>query len=237
MKKRFFLLSIVFSLVITSMHSEETILAVFENSYKEENIEICLKNGLNKLNINLDSEIPTERLAAINFILKNTYENNIHKMRGEEDNQVYTKKTGEEAVFDKDGNLVTNAWNQGSFNYGKYEMPIQKFELDIWPWLIWGNTRDDPTTFDERFYYYLMDLDGGIQEYIFLENKKDLEKVKYSALDDTDKLVYQFFNYLLFNKSYKFDLSDKNIKIYKQSADNYWQYLAQLIELAGYKQQ
>ena len=77
------------------MFSEETILSVFENSNTEENIEMCLKNGLIKLNVNLDSEIPAKRLAAINFILRNTYENNIHKMRGEEDNQVYTKKTGE----------------------------------------------------------------------------------------------------------------------------------------------
>lgn len=235
MKKRFFLLSIVFSLVITSMHSEETILSVFENSYKEENIEICLKNGLNKLNINLDSEIPTERLSAINFILKNTYENNIHKMRGEEDNKVYTKDTGEEAVFDKDGNLVTNDWNKGSYNYGTYDKPIQKFELDIWPWLVWGNTRTDPTSFAERFYYYLTDLDIGIQEYIFLKKKSDLEKINYSDLNETDKLVYQFFNYLIFNENYTFDLSEKNIKNYKKSADNYWNFLSQLFSLSGFR--
>ena len=80
-----------------------------------------------------------------------------------------------------------------------------------------------------------MDLDIGIQEYIFLENKNELEKIKYSELNETDKLVYQFFNYLLFNKSYKFYLSDKNIKKYKKSADNYWKYLSQLFELTGYK--
>ena len=222
-------------MVITSMHSEETILAVFENSYKEENIEICLKNGLNKLNINLDSEIPTERLSAINFILKNTYENNIHKMRGEEDNKVYTKDTGEEAVFDKDGNLVTNDWNKGSYNYGTYDKPIQKFELDIWPWLVLGNTRTDPTSFAERFYYYLTDLDIGIQEYIFLKKKSDLEKINYSDLNETDKLVYHFFNYLIFNENYTFDLSEKNIKNYKKSADNYWNFLSQLFSLSGFR--
>ncbi len=236
MKKITMLLAAAF-LCMTALTAEESILSVFEKSYTEENLDVCLKKGLEKLDVNLKTPVPDANLRAINFILKHTYEVNIHRMRGEEENQVYTKDTGEEAVFDKDGNLVTNAWNQGSYNYGKYEKPIQKFELDSWPWLVWGNTRDDPTTFDERFYYYLMDLDGGIQEYIFLENKKDLEKVKYSSLSDTDKLVYQFFNYLLFNKSYKFDLSEKNIKNYKQSAENYWQYLAQLVELAGYKQQ
>ena len=235
MKKRIFVVLMAGLIFITSLYANETILSVFEKSYEEKDLKTCLKNGLEKLNIKLDSEISSEKLSAINFILKNTFENNIHKMRGEEDNKVYTKNTGEEAVFDKDGKLVTNDWNQGSFNYGTYEKPINKFEVDIWPWLIWGNTRNDPTTFDERFYYYIMDLDIGIQEYIFLEDKTKLEKIKYSDLNETDKLVYQFFNYLLFNENYQFDLSAKNIKKYRKSADNYWKYLAQLVELAGYK--
>ena len=240
MKKNLFLISVIFAICITisgctsTKHSEETILSVFEDSYKTTDLELCLKDGLKKLNVDLDSKIPDERLAVINFILQNTYEINIHRMRGEEDNQVYTKDTGEEAVFDKDGNLVTNDWNKGSFNFGTYAKPIQKFELDIWPWLVWGNTREDPTSFDERFYYYLMDLDTGIQQYIFLDNKSDLEKIKYSELNETDKLVYHFFNYLLFNNNFTFDLSDKNIEEYKKNAENYWAYLSQIVLLAGY---
>lgn len=240
MKKNLFLISVIFAICITissctsTKHSEETILSVFEDSYKTTDLELCLKDGLKKLNVDLDSKIPDERLAVINFILQNTYEINIHRMRGEEDNQVYTKDTGEEAVFDKDGNLVTNDWNKGSFNFGTYAKPIQKFELDIWPWLVWGNTREDPTSFDERFYYYMMDLDTGIQQYIFLEDKSELEKIKYSELDETDKLVYHFFNYLLFNNDYKLDLSDKNIEEYKKNAENYWAYLSQIVLLAGY---
>lgn len=235
MNKKMFLFVLLILMCIITVSAKENILSVFEKSYTVEDLEVCLKNGLEKLSINLNEEVPEENLRIINFILKNTYENNIHKMRGEEENQVYTKKTGEEAVFDKDGKLVTNPWNQGSYNYGKYEMPIQKFELDIWPWLVWGNARNDPTTFEERFYYYIMDLDRGIQEYIFLENKNDLEKVQYSNLGETDKLVYQFFNYLLFNKTYKLDLSEQNIIEYTKSADNYWKYLLQLLELSGYK--
>ena len=106
-------------------------------------------------------------------------------MRNENDNVVYTKETGEEAVFNKNGNLVTNDWNRGSFNYGKYEQPINKFLLDIWPWLVWGNTKNDPTTFDERFYYYCMDLDPGIQKYIFLEDKSLLEKIEYGIVNSS----------------------------------------------------
>ena len=45
-----------------------------------------VKTGLEKLHVNLNSEIPSEKLTVINFMLKNTYENNIHKMRGEDGN-------------------------------------------------------------------------------------------------------------------------------------------------------
>ena len=235
MNKRIFFFSLLIFLSAAALSAEENIISVFEKSQGETNLELCLKKGLEKLGVNLEKEISDDRLSAINFILKNTYENNIHKMRGEEDNQVFVKESGEEAVFDKDGKLVTNDWNRGSFNYGNYDKPIQKFELDIWPWLIWGNTREDPTTFEERFYYYIMDLDIGIQEYIFLENKKSLEKIKYGELTETDRLVYQFFNYLLFNESYKYDLSEKNMRNYRKSAENYWKYLSQLVALSGYK--
>ena len=87
----------------------------------------------------------------------------------------------------------------------------------------------------ERFYYYIMDLDFGIQEYIFLEDKAKLEKIDYADLDETAKLVYCFFDYLLFNKNYEFDLSAGSIEKYKEDATDYWKYLAQLLKLAGYK--
>ncbi len=236
MKKKTLLFSAVISLCITALWAKENIVSVFEKPGPEMDLESCLKKGLEKLEINLDQEVPQENLSAISFILHHTYENHIHQMRGEEENRVFTKVTGEEAVFDKAGKLVTNAWNKGSYNYGKYEEPIKKFQLDIWPWLLLGNARDDPTTFDERFYYYIMDLDEGIQEYIFLKDKSGLKKIKYSELDEKDKSVYQFFNYLIFNKSYKQDLSEKNIEEYKKSAENYWKYLSQIVESAGYKQ-
>ena len=235
MNKKRFSICILTIFFIVSVYARETIVSVFQDSKKETDLSSCLKNGLIKLEVNLDEEIPEENLSAIRYILKHTYENNIHKMRGEEDNKVYTKESGEEAVFDKEGNLVTNDWNKGSFNYGSYSEPINKFKVDIWPWLIWGNTREDPTSFDERFYYYIMDLDNGIQSYIFLEDKTEIEKINYANLNETDKLIYKFFNYLIFNKSYTFDLSKKNIAKYKKSADNYWKYLSQLLTLSGYE--
>ena len=195
MKKIFILIALTL-LLISNVFAEKNIISVFKDSKNTIDLKKYLEYGLKELNIDITKEIPKENISIINYILKFVYENNIHKMRNEDDNVVYTKKTGEEAVFNKNGDLVTNDWNKGSFNYGKYEQPINKFLLDIWPWLVWGNTKNDPTTFDERFYYYCMDLNPGIQKYIFLEDKSLLEKIEYSKLKEEEKLVYHFFNYL-----------------------------------------
>ena len=235
MKKNFILITLTL-LLISNVFAEKNIISVFKDSKNVIDLKKYLEDGLKELNIDITKEIPKENISIINYILKFVYENNIHKMRNEDDNVVYTKKTGEEAVFNKNGDLVTNDWNKGSFNYGKYEQPINKFLLDIWPWLVWGNTKNDPTTFDERFYYYCMDLDPGIQKYIFLEDKSLLEKIEYSKLKEEEKLVYHFFNYLFLNEKFKYKLDERNIKNYKKSAENYWKYLSQIMELSGYKQ-
>lgn len=232
--KRSVLYAVLFALVLPCLGAKENVLSVFENSAATNDLKKCLEDGLTALEIKTEKKIPAKKLAAINYILKNTYENNIHKMRDEDGNVVYTKSTGEEAVFDQEGKLVTNDWNRGSFNYGTYDKPIQKFELDIWPWMVWGNTVEDPTTFDERLYYYCMDLDIGIQEYIFLDDKTQLEKIKYEDLSEDDKLVYHFFDYLLFNDTYKCKLDSSGIKKYRKTADNYWNYLEQIFILIGY---
>ena len=235
MKKNFILIALTL-LLISNAFAEKNIISVFKDSKNTIDLKKYLEDGLKELNIDITKEIPKENISIINYILKFVYENNIHKMRNEDDNVVYTKKTGEEAVFNKNGDLVTNDWNKGSFNYGKYEQPINKFLLDIWPWLVWGNTKNDPTTFDERFYYYCMDLNPGIQKYIFLEDKSLLEKIEYSKLKEEEKLVYHFFNYLFLNEKFKYKLDERNIKNYKKSAENYWKYLSQIMELSGYTQ-
>ena len=100
-------------------------------------------------------------------------------MRGETDNVVYVNKDGREFVYNSiTGELVQNDYNQGSYNYGKYEEPFDKFLLDILPWLKWGNTYNDPTDFTERLYYYLWDLNYGIQDYIFTGRKNEIKKIE-----------------------------------------------------------
>ncbi|MCQ2604123.1 MAG: hypothetical protein MJ215_03655 [Spirochaetia bacterium] len=226
MKKLFIIMSLF---VVSNLYGETSILKAFPK--ETPNFAEVIK----ELNIDISNEIEDEKLSALNYILKNTFENNIHKMRGETGNKVYTKEDGREAVFDKNGQPVENPWNRGNYNFASYSEPVLKFTLDIWPWLYYGNSPDDPTDIEERFYYYLFDLDNGIQSYIFLEDKSILEKMKYSELVENEKVVYKFFEYLIFNPSYKHKLDAKGIKLYQKSKESYVRYFKQLLVLAGYK--
>ena len=177
-----------------------------------------------------------EYLSIIRYVLKNTYENNIHKMRGETENVVYVHEDGSEAVYDKNGNLVTNSWNRGSFNYysNKTE-PIKKFIYDIAPWFLWGNAEDDPTAFDERLYYYTLDLDRGIQAYIFEGSNEILEIVNFNKLSWQEKEVYYIFLKLLFNENYKIKLNQENIQYLREDGEYYFEYLFQIQDMLNVK--
>ncbi|MBN1760980.1 MAG: hypothetical protein JW863_21815 [Chitinispirillaceae bacterium] len=176
-------------------------------------------------------------LSLIHFILRNTHENNIHQMRGEEKNKVYIKtkkdKNGySEAVYNENGILVTNSYNQGSFNFHLYSTePIKHFGYDMLPWLEWGNTRDDPTSFQERLFHYSLDLSIGIQTYIFEGTKSDLAKIDFSNLSNSDKMIYRFFSFVLFNKNYEIKLNEKNKMRLKNEAEFYWAYFDQIQSL------
>ncbi len=175
------------------------------------------------------------QLSVIHFILQHTEEVNIHQMRGESDNTVYLKKDGHsEAVFDKSGKLVTN-YNAGSYNYYSYkENPIKHFSYDILPWLAWGSTRDDPTSYKERLFAYSLDLNRGIQHYIFNDSEA-LPRIAYASLSQHEQAVYKFFSYLLFNKNYnvKLDVTTKNK--FKDSGKAYYAYFYQIQNLLAVK--
>jgi hypothetical protein len=178
-----------------------------------------------------------EQLSIIRYILQNTYENNIHRMRGENDNQVYAFKDGREAVYNKNGELVTNSYNQGSFNYYSNETePIKKFLFDIAPWLQWGNTRDDPTSFNERLYYYTLDLNYGIQKYIFEGSKEKLEGISLNGLTADEKEVYYIFLKIIFNENYRIKLNNENIERLVKDGEFYYEYFYQIQELLNVKQ-
>jgi hypothetical protein len=177
-----------------------------------------------------------EQLSIINYILENTYENNIHRMRGETENRVYITEDGREAVFDKNGNLATNSYNKGSYNYAPYNRPIEKFLLDITPWLELGNARDDPTSFDERLYYYTLDLNYGIQKYIFEGSGENIREILFNELSENEKEVYYIFIYIIFNENYKIQLDRENIPRLINDGKYYYEYFYQIQDLLNVKQ-
>jgi len=178
-----------------------------------------------------------EQLAIIRYVLKNTHENYIHKMRGETDNVVYVHEDGREAVYDKDGNLVTNSYNCGDFNYYSNETePIKKFIYDIAAWLHWGRTKDDPTTFEERLYYYTYDLDRGIQNYIFEDAKETLEMVNFKEMLKVEKETYYIFLKILFNEDYSIKLNNNNMERLRADGEYYYEYFFQIQELLNVRQ-
>lgn len=188
------------------------------------------------IEINTNQNIPDDKLSIINFILSNTFENNIHKMRGENENVVYVNEdNGQEFVYDKKGKLVTNAYNQGTYNYGKYSEPFKKFLLDIFPWLKWGNSKKDPTSLGERLYAYLWDLDYGIQSYIFCTDQ--IKTVSYKNLSQDEKEVAQFFNQILFNESYEIQLTQENLDKLRNDEDFYFSYLDQIFFFMGFEKE
>lgn len=111
-----------------------------------------------------DREIPLKHQQIIYKILSHTSESAIHRMRGEHDNTVYINaNSGEEYVFDKNGDRVSNGYNDGSYNYAHYEdEPLLHFVMDISPWIMLGLSEEDPTDPKERIYAYMGDLEGGI---------------------------------------------------------------------------
>jgi len=106
-------------------------------------------------------------------VLKNTPELNIHQMRGAVNNKVYISKDGhKEAVYDNSGKLVTDPVNMGSYNYSHpSDEPFGHFVNDMLPWIMWGNSKDDPTSISERLSAYSKDLYIGLLFTIGLNNK------------------------------------------------------------------
>ncbi len=66
-------------------------------------------------------------------------------------NRKFVSKNGKhEAVYDKNGNLVTDDENQGTYNYASPDDWFGHFLYDILPYWFWGNTPSDPTPFRNR---------------------------------------------------------------------------------------
>ncbi|WP_156286338.1 hypothetical protein [Oceanivirga salmonicida] len=185
--------------------------------------------GVNLKNV----ETPTDyELSVINFILKNTNEINIHQMRGEKDNKVYVSEDGHsETVVNLSNKEVVKNYNKGTPNrYSNLESPIKHFAYDTLLWLKYGVSPNDITDTNERLQYYILDLNFGIQAYIFNEND-EFPAISFDALSEKEKNVYKFFKFLIFNEKYKVKLNYKTKKLYRESGEEYLKYLQQMLDL------
>ena len=110
-----------------------------------------------------ENQIPLAHQQIIYTILANTNEVAIHQMRGEIENRVLINPDGREAVYDINGDLLSNGYNDGTFNYANAKSePLLHYTMDTSPWIQLGISTDDPTSVMERIYAYMGDLEGGI---------------------------------------------------------------------------
>lgn len=140
-----------------------------------------------------EKKIDKDELVAIYTVLQNTPELHMHQMNGEVDNTVYIHPVkGYEIVKDKNGNIIKEGPNMGTYNYYLYNKePLHHFLYDIEPWIRWGSYEKDPTSLNQRIKFYLMDLRIGTEKFLNLnvdnKIKKDIE------FDETEKKVLALF--------------------------------------------
>lgn len=110
------------------------------------------------------NEPTAEQQHLIRHWLAHTSEAKIHQLRGATGNKLLVFKDGHrEGVYDPKGNLVKDGINDGSYNYAHPSKdPLHHFTWDILPWIMWGNSRTDPTSVKERLDAYSLSLGGGL---------------------------------------------------------------------------
>jgi hypothetical protein len=111
-----------------------------------------------------DGKIDDNKIRVIAAILRNTNEVEIHRMREGGKNVVYLSPDGhQEAVYDGNGKLVIDGINDGSYNYFHPQKDaLRHFSFDIAPWLLYGQSPNDPTTRAERVHAYSADVFEGV---------------------------------------------------------------------------
>jgi hypothetical protein len=153
----------------------------------------------------------------IYLILQNTQEYAIHNMMGHEGNQVYVHPIkGYEVVKDKDGNILKDHFNAGSYNYASpTKEPLKHYELDIAPWIKLGNYPKDPTTKQYRYNTYVFDLMDGIIKTLDQQINSKLKTAPDKLC--CNKALHEFKNHLKSTKPNSiFYYFQKNKKIDKK---------------------
>ncbi|MBU0753918.1 MAG: hypothetical protein KJ645_02180 [Planctomycetes bacterium] len=159
--KRYLTFLVLFLVLPSAAITQETKETKQENESKTEN-DLDLAPYIQKIK---QGKVDSKRIAILYAILQNTHEVCIHQQNGAKDNQVYLHQDGHrEAVYDKEGKLVEDGINDGSFNFfHPYKEPLRHFTCDISPWIMSGQSPKDPTTIKSRIHAYMDDLEGGIR--------------------------------------------------------------------------
>ena len=182
------------------------------------------------LKIDTEQEIPDRNLSIIYFILDNIQEYHIHCMRGENYNQVYIHTDGRVLVFDRNHHEVTN-FNRGSVRIARKNDPLGHYILDTLSWLNFGVDFNDPTTIEERLEAYLQDMQNAIFVFLFHRKNEALPQITYSQLSQSEKEVCHTFNQMLFNPSFRIQLTDENIQKMHRSPNLWSKYCHQIFNL------
>lgn len=111
-----------------------------------------------------DGSVDKDLIGAVFLVLSHTSETESHRMRGASGNRLYLSPDGkQEAVYDSDGKLVRDGFNDGTYNYfHPSKEPLGHFFFDITPWLLLGQSTKDPTSKTERVEAWCADLCSGI---------------------------------------------------------------------------
>ena len=139
------------------------------------------------------AEPTQQQIDTIRHWLSHTSETSIHQMRGAKGNKVFLHEDGhKEAVYDEAGKLVKDGINDGTYNYAHpVEEPLKHFNRDILPWILWGTSRTDPTSVEERLHAYSRSLGGGLGEAQAAPRKKNIDGKK--KIEPSEIEVVDFF--------------------------------------------
>ncbi len=146
-------------------------------------------------------EINSRKLQIIYLILQNTSEHYIHNLNGAIGNEVYLHVDGhKEAVYDPNGKLVQDGINDGSYNYyDRKKEPLKHFSFDTHPWIIWGASKKDVTSQQERIFGLVSDIELGLLA--ALESKENLTNIKNDNWDRLGQLQALAIIYLALEKA------------------------------------
>ena len=156
------------------------------------NLSILLATLLIISSSSILAEQPSKReISLVIHWLSNTSETRIHQLRGAKDNKLYLHKDGhKEAVYNRDGKLVRDGINDGSYNYAHpVKEPLKHFNRDILPWIMWGSSKTDPTSVEERLEAYSISLGQGLG----VAQKAPKNEVGDQIIESSELRVVEFF--------------------------------------------